>query len=205
MTGYDLEIALHRRDGVHWAVELRFDDPSTETENALVPQSALAVTFDFDKLDELAHQDMDEYGRAWAGACSRATSTALSAKPAPLRSERPAAARSACFIGPSAPSCTPCVGDDARPRDRRSPADRRVRALLRGTSRSLDWRSAGARPKSNTRALVVVANPSGLADYESDDRRLAPIDVAGEVERARSGLRTVPSPCWPARRTVTTR
>lgn len=56
------------------------------------------------------------------------------------------------------------------------------------------------RPKADLRALVVVANPAALADpqrpWEVDDaaarRRLAPIAVAAELERAHQGLRDIP-------------
>ena len=192
MTGYDLEIALHRRDGVHWAVELRFDDPTTETENALVPQSALAVTFDFEKLDELAHQDMDEYGRVLGRSLftSDVNSALGESRAAAQRAGQPLRVR--LFIGPSAPELHALQWETMRDPETDEPLLTDESVHFSRFLTSLDWRPAGARPKSNTRALVVVANPSGLADYENEERRLAPIDVSGEVERARSGLRTVP-------------
>jgi hypothetical protein len=48
---------------------------------------------------------------------------------------------------------------------------------------SRDWRQITPRAKGDLRALVVVANPSDLAEY-----RLAPVDVAGEITRARNGM-----------------
>jgi CHAT domain/SIR2-like domain len=192
MTGYDLEIALHRRDGVHWAVELRFDDPTTETENALVPQSALAVTFDFEKLEQLAHQDMEEYGRILGRSLftSDVNSALGESRAAAQRAGQPLRIR--LFIGPSAPELHALQWETMRDPETDEPLLTDESVHFSRFLTSLDWRPAGARPKSNTRALVVVANPSGLADYENEERRLAPIDVTGEVERARAGLRTVP-------------
>jgi hypothetical protein len=49
-----------------------------------------------------------------------------------------------------------------------------------------DWRPVGLRARGDLRALVVIANPANLADY-----RLAPVDVTGELERARTTLGTI--------------
>jgi hypothetical protein len=48
---------------------------------------------------------------------------------------------------------------------------------------SRDWRPVPARTKGDLRALVAVASPSDL-----DTSKLAPIDVTGEVKRARDGM-----------------
>jgi hypothetical protein len=44
------------------------------------------------------------------------------------------------------------------------------------------------RPKGDLRALVVIARPEGLERYN-----LAPVDVAGELERATAGLGAIPA------------
>jgi hypothetical protein len=191
VTGYDLEIALHRRDGVHWAVELRFDDPSADAENALIPQSALAVTFDVHKLDELAHEDIAEYGRVLGRSLFTSDVNAAlgESRAAAQRAGQPLRVR--LFIGPSAPELHCLHWETMRDPETDEPLLTDESVHFSRYLTSLDWRPAGARPKSNTRALVVVANPSGLGDYENDERRLAPVDAAGEVERARAGLRTI--------------
>ena len=53
---------------------------------------------------------------------------------------------------------------------------------------SLDWRPVHLRPKSLMRALVAIANPSNLSEYQN----LAPIDVEGELNRARQALGAIP-------------
>jgi hypothetical protein len=52
---------------------------------------------------------------------------------------------------------------------------------------SLDWRPVRLRPKGELKALAVVANPANLADYS-----LAPVDVDGELARARLALGATP-------------
>lgn len=47
----------------------------------------------------------------------------------------------------------------------------------------LDWRNVTLRRRSNLRALIAIANPENLKSYN-----LAPIDVEGELQRARESL-----------------
>src|SRR5262245_15759537 len=56
---------------------------------------------------------------------------------------------------------------------------------------SFDMRPVRLRSRAQLRALVAVANPSGLGNWKPGGRALAPIDVAGELERARQGLHGV--------------
>ena len=58
---------------------------------------------------------------------------------------------------------------------------------------SLDWRPARLRPKADLRALVVVSSPTDVADYRPGGRPLAVLDVAGELERAKEGLGSIPA------------
>ncbi len=56
---------------------------------------------------------------------------------------------------------------------------------------SFDMRPVRLRSKTALRALVAVANPSDLAQRKPGGRTLAPIDVAGEVQRARQSLGSI--------------
>jgi CHAT domain/SIR2-like domain len=194
VTGYDLQIALHRRDGVHWAIELGLDDPSKETENALIPQGSLAVTFDFDKLAELAQQDdMKEYGRLLGRSLFTSEINGALGESRAIAHQAGQPLRVRLFIGPSAPELHGLRWEAMRDPEDDQPLVTDETVLFSRFLSSRDWRSAGAGPKSDTRALVAVANPTGLGDYESDVRRLDPIDVAGEIERARAGMRALPT------------
>ncbi len=57
---------------------------------------------------------------------------------------------------------------------------------------SLDWPSVGVRSRPRLSALIVIANPSNLADYETEGRRLALIDVSKECEGIERALRGMP-------------
>lgn len=62
------------------------------------------------------------------------------------------------------------------------------RVLLSRYLSSPDWRPIPARVKHDLRALVVVAGPSDIDSYAPRQQRLAPVDVDGEVKRAREAL-----------------
>ena len=75
--------------------------------------------------------------------------------------------------------------------DRRLATDENV--LLSRYLTSSDFRPVRTRPQAGIRALVVVANPADLQRYQGEEgRALAPVDVAGELERARAALRPIP-------------
>jgi hypothetical protein len=58
---------------------------------------------------------------------------------------------------------------------------------------SSDFRPVRTRPQASIRALVVVANPADVHRYQGEEgRALAPVDVEGELERAREALRPIP-------------
>src|SRR5207253_2316993 len=59
---------------------------------------------------------------------------------------------------------------------------------------SLDWRPIRLRTEAALKTLVVIANPSQLAEgkVRSEGRQLMPVDVQGELARARDGLGDIP-------------
>ncbi|MBP1700928.1 MAG: hypothetical protein H6Q38_35 [Chloroflexi bacterium] len=59
---------------------------------------------------------------------------------------------------------------------------------------STNWDRVNLRSKGDLRAVVFVANPQDLADgeYQVGDQTLAPVDVPGEIERARKSLGSLP-------------
>jgi hypothetical protein len=55
----------------------------------------------------------------------------------------------------------------------------------------MDGRLVRAHPQGNLRALVVIANPTNLDQYKPGGRPLVPLDMAGELERARTNLNRI--------------
>jgi hypothetical protein len=193
MTDYaDLEIGLHRRDTDSYGVELRFSQPGSDADVRLVREGVSTVRFDFNRLRSL-ELDTAAYGQllgeslfaepatrtAFAQACSTAQALDVSLR---LR----------LFIGPSAPELHGLRWETLRdPQDGSSlPTSEQV--LFSRYLSSLDWRPVRLRAKADLRALVVIASPANLTDYRPGGRSLAPLDVAGELERAQSGLGGIP-------------
>jgi hypothetical protein len=57
---------------------------------------------------------------------------------------------------------------------------------------SFDWLPVRLRARANLRALVLIANPTNLADYQPGGKQLAPFDVTRELERARAAMPDIP-------------
>src|SRR5262249_7477110 len=57
---------------------------------------------------------------------------------------------------------------------------------------SQDWRPVHLRAKDELRAVVAIANPANVSSYQPGGRRLAPIDLLAETERATGSLGTIP-------------
>jgi len=91
------------------------------------------------------------------------------------------------FIGPSAPELHSLHWETLRDPQDGSPLLTGEQVLFSRYLSSLDWRPVRLRPQADLRALVVIANPANMTDYQ-----LAPLDVEGELERARSGLGSIP-------------
>jgi CHAT domain/SIR2-like domain len=189
MTSYaDLECGLHRRDADSYAVELRFSRPGDEAESRLMRDEPALVQFDVDHLRVLTF-DPAAYGEhlskflfadpALQTAFAQARSAAQALQ-VPLRLR--------LFIGPSAPEL-----HSLRWETLRDPQDGSVllmseHLLFSRYLSSFDWRSVRLRPQVELSALVLIANPTDVSSYQSGGQPLAPLDVGGELARARASL-----------------
>ena len=87
------------------------------------------------------------------------------------------------LIGPSAPELHSLRWETLRDTQDDSPLFTGENLVFSRYLSSLDWRPIRLRPKGDLQALVVIANPSNLSDFN-----LAPIDIDGELQRAQQGL-----------------
>jgi hypothetical protein len=181
----ELEINLVRRDTASYAVQLRFRAPDEEAEQRA---EAYPVRFDFNRLQD-AVLDAAAYGRLLGEALFadpevrsllRASVLAMRDGKLPLRLRL-------CFDRWSFKLHA------LRWETLRDPET--GRSLLTDESilfsrhlGSGDMRPVRLRSRTAMRALVVVANPTDLAQYRPDGRALPPLDVAMELQRARAGL-----------------
>lgn len=191
MTDYaDLEIGLHAREGVTWRAELRFSQPRTDADIRLDAQGPV-VTLDPDELRMLADDD-EEYGRA-LGAALLGGSVGDGYRQAKAAAQSQGITmRVRLLIGPSASRLHGVRWETMRDPEDGSPLLTDEAIVFSRYLSSLDWRPVGLRAKSGLRALVVVAGPTDVEEFGAD-RRLAPVDVAGEVARAREGLTPLPT------------
>lgn len=188
----DLEIGLHRREADSYAIEFRFSQPNSEAEVRLGQGQLAQATIDLNALIPLT-SDPVAYGRSLtqsffaeptvqtAFAQARASAQSLGS---PLRLR--------LAIGPSAPELhslhweTLCDPQDG------TPLSTSENLLFSRYLSSLDWRPVRLRAKDDLRALVMIANPSDLANYN-----LAAIDVENELARARQALGEIPMRALP--------
>lgn len=177
----DLEVGLHRRDAEAIAVEFRFSRPDSDAEVRLGQGVA---RLDLDALTKLPAGSPDyarlltdnlfadpEVRSAFAQAFASAQSLEM-----PLRLR--------LFIGSSLPELHSLHWEAlANPLDGQ-PLSSSEHVLFSRYLSSQDWRSVQLRPKDKLRVLVFIANPSNLSEYQN----LSPIDVEGELQRARESM-----------------
>lgn len=188
MTNYaDLEISLHRHSTETYAVEFRFSQPDSDADIRLASGEPALAQLEIEKLNQLIY-DPAEYGYtltqnlfgdpAVQSAFSQALTSAQSLN-APVRLR--------LLIGPSAPELHNVLWETLRNPQDDTPLCTNETILFSRYLSSLDWRPVRLRPQGDLRALVVIANPSNLSDYD-----LAPVDIDGELSRAKSSLKDIP-------------
>ena len=184
MTGFaELEISLHRRMTGAYTVEFRFNQPESDADIRLGQDPFTQTDIDVEALGGLAY-DPDQYGEKLArdffadpgvkSAFEKALASAQSLD-LPLRVR--------LMIGPSAPELNSIRWETLRNPLDNTPLCTNENLIFSRYLSSLDWRPVRLRPKGDLSALIVVANPSDLGEYQ-----LAEVDVAGEIERARTSL-----------------
>ena len=189
----ELEIGLHRHDGSVYAVDFRFGRPDSETDVRLGGDQDLQVSFDLEELQNLV-QDAKAYSQ-------RLTADFFSnpnVKSAFFQAQASAqslnlALRLRLLIGPSAPELQSLRWETLCDPQEGAPLFTSEELFFSRYLSSLDWRPVRLRPKGALRALVTIANPSDLGDYN-----LAAVDVAGELQRASAGLGEIPITSLPA-------
>ncbi len=193
MSDYaDLELGLHRRDAENFAVEMRFNDPQSDTDIRLSRREPLLVQFDLEALRSVA-SDAAAYGEKLSQslfAVPEVRTAFGQARSAALAQDR--VLRLRLLIGPSAPELHSLRWETLRdPQDGSILVTGEYLLFSRYLS-SLDWQPVRRKAKGDLRALVVIANPTDVSDYQPGNRVLTSIDVNGELERARHGLGDIP-------------
>lgn len=185
MTDYALlEIGLHLKDANQYRAEPRLWLPGDDAERRPPPAASLEVEFDLDQLGRKAAYD-DAYG-------TLLTSSLFGAQGVRTLFDQARALRVPLrlrlYVGASAPALHNLRWETLRdPGDPDTILALDENVLLSRYLSSWDWRPVRLGAKADLRALVVVANPTELAQH-----RLAEVDVADELARARAGLGEIP-------------
>ncbi|KRD41434.1 hypothetical protein ASE38_17715 [Cellulomonas sp. Root930] len=185
MTDYaDLEISVHRRDAITYAVELRFQLPGSDVENRLDADGPLLASIDPAALDQL---DDDEYGAQlgrglFGGGVGNAFRTAVATS-----QSKGVRLRVRLVIGRTANALHGVRWETLRDPSDGSTLLTNENVLFSRYLGSLDWRPVSVRPRGDLSALALIAAPSNL-DAISAGRPLAPVDTEAERTRARQAL-----------------
>ena len=180
----ELEIGLHRWDATAWTVDLRFTDPDSDGFDSSVTSTSLV---DFEQLRELA-ADEDSYGALLGeGLLGNPEIRERFASARAISQTRRLPLRIRFFVGPSAPELHSLRWETLRePQDRnRLLTDDHL--LFSRFLSSIEGIFVPLRPRAELRALVVIASPSDLSDWD-----LGALDVEAELHRAQLGLGGIP-------------
>ncbi len=183
----DLEIGLHRRTAGTYAVELRFSHPNMPADLRISQGDDAPVEFDLAALKEAAG-DLDSYGSRLTAQLFADPKLSSGYREAfRIAESMGAGIRLRIYISPSAQELHEiyweCLHD---------PIDMTLlstseRVIFSRYLSSFDWQPIPLKPLHDLKALVVIANPSGLDEYQ-----LAPLQVESELQRVRTGLAGLP-------------
>lgn len=183
----DLEISLHQRDTSSYTVEFRFSQPNSEADILIDQGQAPLVKFDLNQLKQLAG-DPESYSQLLTESFFGDTNVKnafLQARTSAQSLDLPLRIR--LRIGSSAPELHSLRWETLLDPVNHNPLFTNENLLFSRYLSSTDWRPVQLRAKGSLRALVVVANPSNLSDYN-----LTPIELQKEWEYARQRLGEIP-------------
>ncbi len=176
----DLEIGLYRYgEAENYVVELRFSQPESEAD---IPPERSEVAVDIDGLRALA-LDPEAYGKRLGESLFTDAVRNFFDKARVSAQTLDQPLRLRLFIDSSARELHGLRWETLRDPKDNTLLFTRENILFSRYLSSLDWRPVRLRPKSELSALIVIANPANLDRYQ-----LAPVDVAGELVRAKAGL-----------------
>lgn len=182
----DLEITLNRWNADTYRVELRYSQPDSDVDIRLAPGTPALARFDAVQLQMLT-LDPDAYGTLLgANLFGDANVRTAFAQARTNAQSQDAALRLRLFIDSAAPELHALRWETLRdPQDGLSLVTSE-RVLFTRYLASQDYRRVTIKPQAELRALVFISNPSNLNEYS-----LAPVDAAGELERAKNALGTI--------------
>lgn len=182
----DLEISFHKRRQGQYSVELRLSLPDSEADIRPGSGAPIVVEFDFSTI-QLLISDPKEYGLMLSESFFVAEMDKAFAEARASAAASGAPLRIRLLADSSAPEIHTLYWEALRDPKDKSPLFTGENILLSRYLASSDLRPIKLRPQGTLKALIAASNPSDLPAY-----KLAPVDVAGELARAREALGTIP-------------
>ena len=178
----DLEIRLDHMAGSSYSVDYRLTLPETDADVGASMQDPQRINIDLASLGQL-ELNHNEYGRTLTECVFTPKLREALGEAVTAAGQKNEVLRVRLFVGPTARELHSLRWETLlNPKDG-SCLSMHERILFSRYIRTEDIRPFGLPPKQQLRALVVVANPNGLAKYQ-----LAEIDVPAEIDRARRVL-----------------
>jgi hypothetical protein len=187
MDTADLEIGLHRRDDEGYQLELRLSRPDSPTDDRLGPDTPVQVQFDPARLRSLLLNDA-AYGKLLGESLfeSPEIQREFHATRKVVESHN-WALRIRLFIAPGASELQSLRWETLRDPSEDHCLLTAEQLLFSRYLSSSDWRPVERRPQTDLRALLVIANPSDIAEYS-----MASLNVVETLDRAKSGFGNIP-------------
>ena len=184
----DLELSLRRRDAVRYTVDLVFSQPGSEADVRPLGQQSVCVTFEMDRLREMAFDPVG-YGRALTEMLlgDPTLATAFAQCRTAAQNHR-MSLRLRLAIASDAPELHAIRWETLRDPQTDQPLALSEQILLTRALGSADWQPVTLRAKGDLRALVVIAAPAGL-----DRFNLTLIDADVERQMALTGMSEIPA------------
>ncbi len=179
----DLEIALNRWNADAYRVELRYSQPDSDVDIRLAPGTPALARFDPLQLEMLA-LDPKAYGTLLGASLFDDAQVKTAFAQARSNAQTlDASLRLRLIIDPAAPELHGLRWETLRDPSDGASLVTSERILFTRYLASQDYRRVKIKPQGELRALVFIANPSNLSEYD-----LAPVDVEGELTRAKNAL-----------------
>lgn len=178
----ELELGMNRIAAGRYALRARFWLPGAAAESGLGSGAPVEATIDRDALD-LELLNPAKYGLCLANSLfASPAAVTMFAEARAAAAARNVPLRLRLFFDPSAPELHALRWETLVDPARQAPLFTDENLLCSRFISSGNLQEFTPPERARLRALVMIANPSGLADS------LAPIDVPGELSRAQAGL-----------------
>ena len=181
----ELELGLHRVQNDAYQIEFRFIDADSDNQAEIAPERQ-QTALDLDVLLTVQH-DPESYGKTLTGQLFEHEDTRLlwaKIKTAVETNDQPLRLR--LLIGLSAPELHGVRWELLQDPQTHTPLATSERVLFSRFMLSQDWRPIKIQPKTELRALIAIAAPSNLAEYD-----LAEVDLEGQLGLARDSLQDI--------------